>query len=67
MLLVYVACPDADIYHMKRSRLELVPKVICKNGRFWIFRTLVMIEKSVSTVMLMIVIMIVMKGIDIEI
>ena len=43
---------------MKRSRFELVPKVMCKNGRFWIFRTLVMIEKSVSTVMLMIGIMI---------
>ena len=60
MLLVYVACPDADIYHMKRSRFELVPKVICKNGRFWIFRTLVMIEKSVSTVIVVCVCMIVM-------
>ena len=39
MLLVYVACPDADIYHMKRPRFELVPKVTFKNGRFWIFRT----------------------------
>ena len=50
MLLVYVACPDADIYHMKRPRFELVPKVIPRNRRFSICRDLVVTEKRVSTV-----------------
>ena len=44
---------------MKRRRFELVPKVICKNRRFSICRDLVVIEKRVSTVMF-VVIMIVM-------
>ena len=48
------------IYIRLLTYIELVPKVICKNRRFSICRDLVVTEKSVSTVMSIVIMIVIL-------
>ena len=49
-----------DTHLRERRRFELVPKVICKNRRFSICRDTVVIEKRVSRVRIVVIMIVIL-------